>query len=361
MKITRIQVRNVEVPDEDLIAGPIERQARVWQVATLRIFTDQGVDGIGIAGSQRGLTGALASALEEMAGLLVGDDPTRIEVILAKLDVHGSTFGQSGIFLSALSAIDSALWDIKGKMAGLPLWKLLGGKRNRVPTYASGPMHRALTNEQVVGAAERIVAKGFRTVKMHLALNGDTTPAKEFERARLVREAIGPEVRLVCDINERWRTAEAIQIGTLLEELDFFWLEDPTRNDDLDGLARITAALRTPVMAGEAVWGTAPFREMLRKQSLDILMIDLLHVGGITHWMKVAAMAELFNVPVVSHIMPEFQAQIIAAVPNGLIAEYKSWYWRLFDGVPTFENGELVLSERPGHGLSFSKEFNHLN
>jgi L-alanine-DL-glutamate epimerase-like enolase superfamily enzyme len=110
-------------------------------------------------------------------------------------------------------------------------------------------------------------------------------------------------------------------------------------------------------MAGENNWGVTPFRQMLDSRSVAILMIDLMHVGGVTPWLKVAAMAEAFNVPVVSHIMPEFQAALVAAVPNGLIAEHKSWTWRLFEGVPDFAGGDFVLSDRPGHGLAFGKEF----
>ncbi|WP_326534004.1 mandelate racemase/muconate lactonizing enzyme family protein [Pseudorhodoferax sp.] len=357
MKITQARVATVEVVDEDLIAGPVERLPMVRHITTLRLRTDQGLEGIGIAFAYAGLSQGLASVLEELAQRTVGQDPTRIEALTAQLHAHASTLNGSGLFLSALSAIDAALWDIKGKMAGLPLWRLLGGTRQRVPTYASGPLHRALDNDQVVAAAERIVAKGFRTVKMHLALQGNPTPAQELERARLVRAVVGPDVRLVCDINERWRVSQAIDIGRRLEEIGFFWIEDATRHDDYAGLARITDALSTPTMAGESCWGVTPFRHMLEQRAVDILMIDLMHVGGITPWLKIAGMAEAFNIPVVNHIMPEFQAQLVAAVPNGLIAEYKAWTWRLFDGVPAFDQGDFVLSERPGHGLSFSKEY----
>lgn len=361
MKITQARVATVEVPDDDLIAGPAERLPMVRHIATLRLRTDQGIEGIGIAFAYAGLSKGLASVLEELAALTVGQDPTRIELLTTRLHAHASTLNGSGIFLSALSAIDSALWDLKGKMAGLPLWRLLGGTRQRVPTYASGPLHRALDNDQVAAAAERIVAKGFRYVKMHLALQGNPTPAQELERARIVREVVGPDIRLVCDINERWRVSQAIDIGRRLAEIDFFWIEDPTRYDDYEGLARITDALSTPIMAGESCWGVTPFRHMLEKRSVDIVMIDLMHVGGITPWIKIAGMAEAFNIPVVNHIMPEFQAQLVAAVPNGLIAEYKAWTWRLFEGYPEFDNGDFVMSERPGHGLRFSKEYeNHV-
>jgi L-alanine-DL-glutamate epimerase-like enolase superfamily enzyme len=357
MGIAAVRTRIVVVPDEDLLAGVPERQAAVRSIVTLSVRTDAGATGLGIAFALGGLIGPLAKVVEELAELIVGEDPLRIEAVTAKLRKHAVTLATSGMFLTALSAIDCALWDIKGKVAGEPLWKLLGGFRQRVPTYASGQLHRGVSDADLVGAAERVLARGFRYVKLHLGLDGDPSAARELERARLVREVIGPHVNLTCDVNERWSVGRAIDVGQRLEEIGLFWLEDPTRGDDYAGLARITAALSTPVMAGENNWGVTPFQLMLEARSVDLVMIDLMHVGGITPWMKIAAMAEAFNVPVVSHIMPEFQAQLVAAIPNGLIAEYKAWTWRLFDGVPEFAGGDFVLSDRPGHGLSFSREF----
>jgi L-alanine-DL-glutamate epimerase-like enolase superfamily enzyme len=356
MRITAARVRTVAVPDDDLLAGLPERQPAVRPIVTLRLWTDAGVEGIGIAFVLGGgLIRPLAGVVEELAELTVGEDAARIEHVAARLRRHAGTLANSGMVLTALSAIDCALWDIRGKVAGQPLWKLLGGRRARVPAYASGLLHRGVADADLAGAAERGLARGFRTIKLHVGLDGDPSPERELSRARLVRDAIGPGVDLVCDVNERWPVGRAIDVGRGLQEVGLLWLEDPTAGDDYAGLARISAALSTPVMAGENNFGVTPFRLMLEARSVDIVMIDLMHVGGITPWLKVAAMAEAFNVPVVSHIMPEFQAALVAAVPNGLMAEHKSW--RLFDGVPDFEGGDFVLSDRPGHGLAFSREY----
>ena len=137
---------------------------------------------------------------------------------------------------------------------------------------------------------------------MQLALPGETSPAREVERARKVREAIGPDIDLMCDINQRWSVHQAIDIGRRLEDIHFYWWEDVTAHDDYPGLARVADALATPVAGGEYVYGIAPFRHMLEARSVDIVMIDLLRVGGIANWMKVAGMAEAFNLPVVSHL-----------------------------------------------------------
>jgi L-alanine-DL-glutamate epimerase-like enolase superfamily enzyme len=186
-----------------------------------------------------------------------------------------------------------------------------------------------------------------------MALPGDPPPAEEIRRVRLVREAIGPDIRLMCDINQRWRPEQAIDIGSRVEDVGLFWLEDVTAADDYPGLARVTAALKTPIAGGEYVWGIVPFRHMIEARSVDIVMIDLARVGGITPWMKVAAMAEAFNLPVVSHIMPEIHAHLVAACPNGLTVEYMPWTQILFEETPRLEKGALVLSDAPGLDLRF--------
>jgi L-alanine-DL-glutamate epimerase-like enolase superfamily enzyme len=263
------------------------------------------------------------------------------------------------MFTLALSAIDVALWDIRGKALGLPLWKLLGGARQRVATYASGALRRNLTLDQAVTAAGKLKDKGFREAKMQLALPGDTTPAKEVERAVKIREALGPDIKLMCDINQRWRPEQAIDIGKRVEDagVGLFWLEDVTTHDDYAGIARVNAALVTPICGGELVWGIVPFRHMIEARSVDYVMIDLARVGGITPWLKVAGMAEAFNLPVVSHVIPEIHAHLVAAAPNGLTVEYMGWMLKLFEGTAGFDgkSGELVLSDRPGLGLDFNQ------
>ncbi len=128
-----------------------------------------------------------------------------------------------------------------------------------------------------------------------------------------------------------------------------------TAHDDYAGLARVNAALATPICGGELVYGIVPFRHMIEARSVDYVMIDLIRVGGITQWMKVAGMAEAFNLPVVSHVIPEIHAHLVAAVPNGLTVEYMGWMLRLFEGTAAVENSELILSDRPGLGLTFDE------
>jgi L-alanine-DL-glutamate epimerase-like enolase superfamily enzyme len=171
-----------------------------------------------------------------------------------------------------------------------------------------------------------------------------------------VREAIGPDIKLMCDINQRWRPEQAIDIGSRAEDVGLFWLEDVTAADDYQGLARVTAALTTPVAGGEYLWGIEPHRQMIQAHSVDIVMIDLVRVGGVSQFMKVAGMAEAFNLPVVSHVMPEMLVHVIAACPNGLTVEYMPWMLILYEETPKIEKGELVLPGKPGLGLKFDEK-----
>jgi L-alanine-DL-glutamate epimerase-like enolase superfamily enzyme len=356
MKITGFQTDILRIPEDDPLADMPEDAARLRPIVILRLRTDTGIEGIGLTLYGDAMTGTLRTAIDELCALIVGHDPQRIEAIVARLhEAAGANCGPAGIFLLALSAIDVALWDIKGKALDLPLWKLLGGARDRVPTYASGALRRGLTDQQAAIAARRLVAKGFVEMKMQLALPGNPTVTDEIRRARLVREAIGPDIRLMCDINQRWRPEQAIDMGRRIEDVGLFWLEDVTTFDDYAGLARVTAALSTPIAGGEYVWGMVPFRQMIEARSIDLVMIDLARVGGITPWMKVAGMAEAFNLPVVSHVVPEMHLHLIAAVPNGLTVEYMPWMLKLYQETPAIENGELVLPNKPGLGLVFDE------
>jgi L-alanine-DL-glutamate epimerase-like enolase superfamily enzyme len=357
MKITGYESAVLNITEDDPLANMPEEAGRKRPIVTLRLRTDAGIEGIGVTLWGGRLSGSLRSAIDELSALIIGEDPLRIERIIARLrDAAGSPGGAAGIFTSALAAIDTALWDIKARAAEQPLWKLLGGHRDRVATYASGSLRRGLTHDQAQRAARTLVDKGFVEMKTQMALPGDPSPAEEIRRVRAVREAIGPDIKLMCDINQRWRPEQAIDIGSRVEDVGLFWLEDVTAADDYPGLARVTAALKTPIAGGEYLWGITPFRHMIEAHSVDIVMIDLARVGGITPWMKVAAMAEAFNLPVVSHILPEIQAHVVAACPNGLTVEYMPWMLCLFEETPRLEKGMLVLSDKPGLDLKFDEK-----
>jgi L-alanine-DL-glutamate epimerase-like enolase superfamily enzyme len=355
MKIESIASRIMALPaDEPLADGPTVSGTRDFVV--VRITTKDGIEGIGATFFGGPLTPALKAAVDNLGALIVGDDPLRVEAIADKLRAAASSCGPGGIFTLALSAIDIALWDIKGKALNQPVAALLGGHRTRVPTYASGALMRHFSLDQCAKSAELLVKRGFTQMKTQLALPGETSPEREVERIRVLREVVGPNITLMCDINQRWTVDQAVSIGRRVEEYHLDWLEDVTTCDDYAGLAHVADQLATPIAGGEYVYGLAPFRHMLEARSVDIAMIDVLRAGGITQWMKIAGMAEAFNVPVVSHLLPEVHVHMIAAIPNGRVVEYMPWTMRLFADPVRPEKGMLTVPTAPGLGLSFAPE-----
>jgi len=353
MKIQQVKINFVRLPLEESLVGAPPMPGMLREFFTVQVMTDNGIEGIGITSFGGKLIRTLKTALEEFGELIKGEDPLRTEKVVAKLRAASAPCGPGGVVSLAISAIDIALWDIRGKEFGVPLARLLGGRRDRVPAYASGALTRTTPTEKLERAAVALVEKGYRQIKTQMAVEGLTT-SEEVERIRLIRNAVGPDTNLMVDINQRWGVHEAISIGRRVEELGLGWLEDPTRCDQ--GLAKIADALATPICAGEYLYGIEPHRQTLTHQSVDIAMIDLLRVGGVTQWMKVAGMAEAFNRPVASHLLPEIHVHLVAAVPNGLVVEYMPWTWRLFENPPIPEKGEIAVPPGAGLGLKFAPD-----
>jgi len=353
MKITHATTRILRTPADNPLVVGLPAPSDTREFVTLELGTDQGLVGIGVTFFGGALTAALRAAVDGLAALCIGDDPTRVEAVAAKCRRAAGSSGPGGIFSLALAALDMACWDLKGKAVGQSVCALLGGLRERVPTYASGALMRPHPVDYLAKAGPRLRDMGFRQMKMQCG--SEPTVAASVERVRVMRESIGPDVDLMCDVNQLWSVNEAIEIGRRVEPYHLFWLEDPTAHDDFAGLARIADALTTPIAAGEYHYGIVPFRHMLEARSIDIVIIDLLRAGGITPWMKIAGMAEAFNLPVVSHLVPEIHVHLIAAIPNGLTVEYMPWTLALFEETPALENGQLVVPKKPGLGLAFDK------
>jgi L-talarate/galactarate dehydratase len=347
MKITSVEVLPVEVPIDFPYGG-----VQSVSAAVARLGTDDGLEGIGHAMPLYGRNfRSLVTAVEELGQLLLGEDPRQPERNHQKI----APSLPGGTETMAAAALDIAVWDLTSKAASLPLYRLLGGHRDRVAAYASLRLGRDKKAEELPAVAASLVEQGFRAMKTNLG--PDPSVSVAVNRIRGVREAIGPDVRLLVDVNFNWNPAQAIRVGHALEEFELFWIEDPVPTANLAGLAEVKQALHTPVMAGEALFGVAPFRPLFEARAVDLVMPDIMRAGGITPFLKIAHMAEAFGLPLANHLMPEISASLIAAVPHGVIVEYVAFATKLFHNCPPLENGDLVLSERPGHGLELDEEF----
>src|SRR5574341_600286 len=253
MKITHVTTRVLRTPaDNPLVVGlPAPTDTR--EFVSLELGTDEGLVGLGLTFFGGALTPALKAAVDALARLAAGSS------------------GPGGICSLALSAIDIACWDIRGKALGQSVCALLGGLRDRVPAYASGALMRPHPVDYLAKAGPRLRDMGFRQMKMQCG--SEPTVAASIERVRVVREGIGPDVDLMCDINQLWSVDHAVEVGRRLEPYHLCWLEDPVAHDDYAGLARVADALTTPIAAGEYHYGIVPFRHLLEARATDRVMI----------------------------------------------------------------------------------------
>lgn len=316
----------------------------------LQLNTDEGAQGVSYLTPLVPWTVApIRAAIDALMERVHGADPMAVESINAALLARVVRPQFDGLARSAVSVIDIALWDLKAKALSQPLFRLLGGSNNRVPTYAAWHLwlQSAPDLETLAKNGRAHVARGFRAMKFHVA--PVPTKAEVVARTRVLREAVGNDIELYVDMNWSRTVNNAIALGRELAPFDLSWIEDPIPANDYDGLRQISEALETPICAGETFHQALEFRSLLDRRGVDVVMIDL-EVGGITQWLKMAHLAETYRVPVTSHVTTEVSAHVIAAV-NGLTAAYTPWAEPLFkEGLPVQE-GRLVLFERPGLGL----------
>lgn len=356
MKITAVSSSVLRIPLPAPTADAIRRHDH-RDYALVRVETDGGVEGVGFC-----LEGVFVdfAVRELLASHVVGEDPFDNRRLWDKLFRVSLQTGRRGAVLRALSCIDIALWDIKGKACGLPVYKLLGGHRDKVPAYASGGYYReGKTVDDLAAEMQDYVSRGFRAVKMKI---GRESPAADAERVRVVREAIGDDVKLMVDANNAWDTLPAaLDVVRRIEPYDVFWIEEPTLPDAMQLSARIAESTSIPVATGEIEstrWG---FQSLIDYGAANILQPDVTVVGGVTEFMRVADAAAAHDIPVAPHYFWDLHAHLIAACPNGIFVEHF-----VHDDIVNFDlvlkkpmeaqDGQLVLPQTPGLGLELDEK-----
>ena len=321
MKITDIRTAVVRVPI-DRPTAIATRQLGAREYILVWIDNDAGHTGVGY--TYAGTVGGAATyefLREAFQPLLLGQDPRLIEHHWAAMYQEVLLAGRRGAALRAISAVDIALWDLLGKIAGLPLYRLLGGWADEVPAYASGGYYRPgdpLDNirDEVLFHKEL----GFTDFKIKI---GGAAFDVDVDRVRIARETIGPSGRLALDANNAWRWPfEAIQFARAVEDCNIWWLEEPLSPDDIAGHAEIARTLETPVATGEIHATRWDFRDIIAQKAADILQPDANVLGGIGEWMKVAHTAASFNLPVAPHWHANVHAHLVAAAHNSITVEY---------------------------------------
>ena len=353
MKITQVAVNVLKVPvDRPYVAAGRTVDAN-WHVLA-RVTTSDGVEGVGyIVYPRPDLMTAICHAARELGEHLIGMNVLEPEAAWDRLARRGDWVGPGGLLHCALCPLDVAVWDAAGKTMGQPLHRLLGGYRDRLPTYASDGLWYSLTPDELAASARRHVDAGFGAVK--LRLGREATPELEARRVRAVRESVGPDVRILVDATESWSLAQARRSGRVLQDAGIAWLEDPVHHLDFAGLAQLRRRLDVPIAAGEHLYHLDAFRQLLEAQAVDVLILDLARVGGMTPWRKIAALAHAHRVPVCGHVVPEIQVHVLCAIPNAHLVEFVPRSAGILTSMPRLERGELVAPDAPGLGLELDE------
>jgi L-alanine-DL-glutamate epimerase-like enolase superfamily enzyme len=336
MKITGHETYVVRVTHEDTVRG---------QHIVLRLRTDEGIEGISYVSRIGGDAFKLVTMMID--GRVEGikdQDIMNTEAVYQRLYENAA-----GLELRATSAIDIALWDIRGKALGQPVYKLLGGYRDRVPVSANWGMQFGASPEGLAKARE-LVDRGFAGLKFNIAA---LSPEEAVSQFRNIRSEVGSDIKLIVDASQRYSFKEALVMGRAIAEYNPYWIEDPLVHWDYAGLRQVRETLPSQITCGEVFTSVQQHRRLMEERSADIVMIDM--DFGLTGFMKVAHLAEAHGLPVHNHLASEILAHAIAAVPNGLILGFYPWAQPLFTEPARIEKGEYVLSEKPGLGLELDE------
>jgi D-arabinonate dehydratase len=318
------------------------------------IATDEGLRGHGysLVFGGGGAEAVLAYLDARLKGLLIGEDPLQVERLWDKMYRGDRGVRRVGIAGMALSALDIALWDLAGKAAGLPLYKLWGAFTDRVPAYGSGGWSK-YTEADLVAEAERYAAAGCKYYKMKIH-----HPDPRVNRARVeaVRKALGPSVRLMVDANQKYDLEANLRQAALLEDLDLVWYEEPALADDLAGCAEVAGRIRIPVATGENNYTRYEFRELIERKAARYLMPDVCRANGFSETLRIARLAAANEVLVSPHVVYEISIQVSGAIPNGFLVELMDWMPPdLFEELPACKDGHVRISDRPGHGMTLQR------
>ncbi|MCC2661686.1 MAG: mandelate racemase/muconate lactonizing protein [Arthrobacter sp.] len=343
---------SVPISDAKVFTG---RQKPMTEVVFLfaEITTEQGHTGLGFSYSKRAGGPAQYAHAKEVAEGIIGEDPNDIGKIYTKLLWAGASVGRSGVATQALAAIDIALYDLKAKRAGLPLAKLLGSYRDSVQTYNTSGGFLNATLDEVKARATQSLEEGIGGIKIKVGLPDSK---EDLRRVAGIREHIGWDVPLMVDANQQWDRATALRMGRQLEEFNLIWIEEPLDAYDFEGHAHLAQVLDTPIATGEMLASVAEHKGLISANGCDIIQPDAPRVGGITQFLRLAALADERGLGLAPHFAMEIHLHLAAAYPREPWVEHFDWLDPLFNERLETKNGRMMVPDRPGLGVTFSDQ-----
>ncbi len=355
MQIESIRTDHYRIPLPTVLSDSTHGNISHFALVTARVRTDDGLEGLGYTYTVGNIGGAAVHAVIErdLAPVLQGADPRRIEQLWEQMWWHVHFVGRGGLTAFAIAALDIALWDLKGKREGEPLWRVLGGYDPRVKVYAGG-IDLQFTLDELMQQTEGFLQQGFHAIKMKA---GRDRLSEDVERVAVMRDKLGPDFPLMVDANMRWSVAEAIRAAQALQPYGLYWLEEPIIPDDIDGHARIAREGSIPLATGENLHSVYEFQQMITRGHTAFPEPDVATVGGITPWLKIAHLAETHNLPVTTHGVHDLQVHLLAAIPNASYLEVHGFGLDRFIVEPLqLVDGHAVAPQRPGHGMEMNWE-----
>ena len=351
LKIRAIRVRAVATPMKRPLATSIGA-VTVAPLLLLDLHTDGGIVGRAylFALAKQHLA-PIAALVEAMAQMLKGDPLAPFE-IERKLRAKYALLGVHNIVLFAMSGIDMAAWDALGQALGEPLVRLLGGAPRPIRAYNSKGLG-IQEKKKLEKEALELVGEGFTAVKVRL---GRAQARDDVEAVRAVRKALGPGITLMADFNQGLTVAEAIKRGRMLDEEGLCWIEEPVRADDFAGNAKVAREVATPIQIGENFMGPEQMQQALAAQACDFVMPDAQRIGGVTGWMRAAALAQGAGMEMSSHLFPEVSCHLLAVTPTCHWLEFVDWAEAILEEPVTLEEGHVLIPQRPGTGIRWNEK-----
>jgi mandelate racemase len=351
LTLESVQARAVSVPLRRPIVAKVGEYPQ-WPFILIDVRTREGVTGRGyLEPYVAKAVGPIIGVIENVAQMFQGKP-------LAPLDVYGEAMktlhlnGREGMTLIALSGLDMAIWDALARAAGLPLATLLGGSPGPVRAYNTNGLW-LIPKERLAAEARSLVEEGgFRAIKMRL---GRTTLREDIEAIRIVRDAIGEDVHLMSDFNQGMTFGEALQRLHGLDDQGLYWFEEPIVYDDLEGCAQITREMKTPIQIGENIYGPREFHKAVTARAADLYMPDLMRIGGVTGWMRSAAIAGAAGLPLSSHLYTRISAQLLRVSESADWLEWADWAEPILAEPFPVKDGYATVPDVPGNGVAWNE------
>ncbi|HZF75900.1 MAG TPA: mandelate racemase/muconate lactonizing enzyme family protein [Acetobacteraceae bacterium] len=351
-RIARIEIMQVDLAPKVARSDAIQAFA-AQETPILRITDADGATGTGYSYTiGQGGSSVVALLRDHLAPRLVGREAEEVEAIWRDLFMATHALSVGPLVALSLAAIDTALWDLRGVKLGRPLHLLAGGAQPRVPVYTTEGGWLHMEQAEIVAEAEAACGQGFAGTKIKV---GRPRLQEDVRRLAAVRAAVGPEFQVMTDANQGFTVAEAIRRAAAFEAagLDLAWYEEPLPAEDVEGHVRLSAATRIPVAVGESLYHPAQFRDYLARNACSVVQVDVARIGGITPWLKVAHMAEAFNVPVCPHFLMELHLPLVAAVPNGAWLEHIPQLDDIASSRVVVREGHAAPPAEPGNGIAW--------